>query len=590
MKLYKKIVIVITGIIILITGILTHQNPLLMVPLFISLFVMGFQSEANRIGVLIGSVNSLVYTGAYIYMGVYASAASALLFSFPIQLMTFFRWKRKAYKKTVVFKRMSDKVRVLFSVGVLALWAVTAYIFTLKDYQYAVWDSYLFIMGFIVPILTMLAYIEYTYLWIINCIIGLFLNVQMFLVDHTTANYFIYGVYALYSVIGAYISVQRYYKEQQNISDKKMKPWKRIFAVVLAVIISLGGLFVTVKDELLYPSYEMTDSIKFAQSLGRGWNLGNTMDACEKFSSEKAGLETETMWGNPETTKELFAYVKECGFDSIRIPITWAQHLGDAPDYTIDKAWLDRVNTMVDWCYELDMKVIINVHHDDAFWLITDNAHKEQSTEILTKIWAQLCERFKNYDENLVFDVMNEPRVANAEDEWQGNEESREVVNHLNFAALETIRNGGGYNATRYVMIPTYAASGLPENVNALKLPDDDRVLISVHYYHATAHQSEFSDAEEVWGNMSKLELYKIFRNIHERFIDKGYGVVLSEFGYTDRDNIQNLAENTRFYVELAEKMGFSCMVWDNGESFMLIDRTALSKKYPEYIDAIVGE
>lgn len=221
MKLYKKIIIVITGIIILITGILTHQHPLLMVPLFISLFVMGFQSEANRIGVLIGSVNSLIYTGAYVYMGVYASAASAFLFSFPIQLMTFFRWKKKAYKKTVVFKKMSNKARILFTLGVLALWAVTAYIFDLKDYQYAIWDSYLFIMGFIVPILTMLAYIEYTYLWIINCVIGLFLNVQMFLVDYTTANYFIYGVYALYSVVGAYISVQRFYKEQQNIPCQK---------------------------------------------------------------------------------------------------------------------------------------------------------------------------------------------------------------------------------------------------------------------------------------------------------------------------------------------------------------------------------
>lgn len=222
MKLYKKIIIVITGIIILITGILTHQHPLLMVPLFISLFVMGFQSEANRIGVLIGSINSLVYTGAYIYMGVYASAASSLLFSFPIQLMTFFQWKKKAYKKTVVFKKMSTKARVLFAVGVVALWAVTAYIFMRKDYQYAIWDSYLFIMGFIVPILTMLAYIEYTYLWIVNCVIGLFLNIQMVLVDYTTATYFIYGIYALYSVIGAYISVQKFYREQQKITDKKM--------------------------------------------------------------------------------------------------------------------------------------------------------------------------------------------------------------------------------------------------------------------------------------------------------------------------------------------------------------------------------
>ena len=71
MKLYKKIIIVITGIAILITGILCKQEFFLMIPLFISLFVMAFQSEANRLGPLMGSINSLLYAGCYIYMGVY---------------------------------------------------------------------------------------------------------------------------------------------------------------------------------------------------------------------------------------------------------------------------------------------------------------------------------------------------------------------------------------------------------------------------------------------------------------------------------------------------------------------------------------
>lgn len=366
-----------------------------------------------------------------------------------------------------------------------------------------------------------------------------------------------------------------------------MKKSKKIIAIILSVIILFSGVIFAVKDKILYPSYEMTESIEFAQSLGRGWNLGNTFDACEKHSTEKAGLETETMWGNPETTKELFAFVKECGFDSIRIPITWAQHLGDAPDYTIDKAWLDRVQTVVDWALALDMKVIINVHHDDAFWLITDNAHKESSKEILTRVWSQIAERFKDYDNNLVFETMNEPRVEFAEDEWQGNPESREVVNYLNFAALETIRNSGGNNKERFVLIPTYAASGLPENVEALALPEDSRVIVSVHYYFGTAHQSEFKDAEKEWAISEKAELYKIFRTMHNCYIQKGYGVVKSEFGWTDRENIENLSTNARYYVELAEKLGFSCMVWDNGESFGLIDRTTLSEKYPEYIEAI---
>lgn len=362
---------------------------------------------------------------------------------------------------------------------------------------------------------------------------------------------------------------------------------KKVVAIFLAVVIILCVAGVGVKAYLTFPGYEMTESIAFAQSLGRGWNLGNTLEACEKHSTEKAGLETETMWGNPYTTRELIAFVKECGFQSIRIPITWAQHLGGAPDYTIDKVWLDRVKQVVDWALECDLKVIINVHHDDAFWLITDIEHKDETELILTKVWAQISERFKDYDENLVFDVMNEPRVEGAEGEWQGTEEWRQIVNELNFSALETIRNSGGNNAQRYVMIPTYAASGLPENIEALELPDDKRVIVSVHYYYGTAHQSEFPDAEKKWGVFRKLALHRTFRNLHDAYIAKGYGVCKSEFGYTDRDNLENLAYNAKFYVELAEKAGFSCLVWDNGESFGIIDRNNLTVLYPEYLEAI---
>lgn len=362
---------------------------------------------------------------------------------------------------------------------------------------------------------------------------------------------------------------------------------KKILISALILIVCFVAFFYVAGEKLLFPSYEMTDSINFAQSLGRGWNLGNTFEACEKHSIEKAGLETETMWGNPETTKELFALVKKCGFDSIRIPVTWAQHFGDAPDYKIDKKWLDRVNEVVDWAIELDMKVIINVHHDDAFWLITDEEHKESSKEILTKIWAQLCERFSDYGENLVFETMNEPRVEGAEDEWQGNPETREVVNYLNFAALETIRNSGGNNKSRYVIIPTYACSGLDENIDAIRLPEDDRVIVSVHYYFGTAHQSEFADCEKEWSIFQKYSLYKTFRRMHKRYVAKGYGAIKGEFGWTDRDNLENLASNAAFYVKLAEKFGFSCLVWDNGSSFEILDRNNLTVKYPDYLKAI---
>ena len=216
MKNSKKILIIITGIAILVAGILCKQEFFLMLPLFISLFVMGFQSEANRLGPLAGAINSLIYTAAYIYMGVYASAASSLLFSFPIQLMTFFRWKKNAYKKTVVFRRMSTKVRVLASLGFVALWIALAVIFIKMDYEYAILDSGSFLMGFITPVLTMLAFIEYTYLWLVSAVVGLLLSVQMVVNDYKETTYLIYSVYCAYCIICAFINVRKFYNEQQS--------------------------------------------------------------------------------------------------------------------------------------------------------------------------------------------------------------------------------------------------------------------------------------------------------------------------------------------------------------------------------------
>ena len=216
MKNSKKIIIIITGIAILVAGILCKQEFFLMLPLFISLFVMGFQSEANRLGPLAGAINSLIYTAAYIYMGVYASAASAVLFSFPIQLMTFFRWKKNAYKKTVVFRRMSTRVRVLASLGFVALWIALAVIFIKMDYEYAILDSGSFLMGFITPVLTMLAYIEYTYLWLVSAVVGLLLSVQMVVNDYKETTYLIYSVYCAYCIICAFINVRKFYNEQQS--------------------------------------------------------------------------------------------------------------------------------------------------------------------------------------------------------------------------------------------------------------------------------------------------------------------------------------------------------------------------------------
>lgn len=366
---------------------------------------------------------------------------------------------------------------------------------------------------------------------------------------------------------------------------------KKLLVICSAVLVGLilaGAATPHIAEALLFPEIPQTKSTEFAKKLGAGWNLGNTLEACEKGSEEKMGLESEAYWGNPYTTKKTIEAVKNAGFKTVRIPITWAPHLGDAPDYKIDEEWLARVKQIVDWVLECDMYAVINVHHDDAFWLVTDKESEEKSIEILTKIWAQLAEEFKDYDERLIFDIMNEPRVTGAPEEWYGTDEYREVVNNLHKEAVETIRKSGGNNETRFLMLSTYAAKEHKDNVKALVLPDDEYLLVTIHFYYGTAHQSEFLDCEKKLSLKDKIEIYKTFRLMYDTFISKGIGVVNGEFGWTDRENKGYLREKAYFYVETASKFGIPCFVWDNGESFRLFNRETMYREYGFYIQAIV--
>ena len=353
---------------------------------------------------------------------------------------------------------------------------------------------------------------------------------------------------------------------------------KAFFKSAVAVICCVCNLF---SATLFYPKAPQTESVRFAQSLGRGWNLGNTMEAWQIPKPEN----TETCWGNPKTTRALFVLLKDLGFTSIRIPVTWFQHMDE--DHNIEDAWLDRVNEVVDDVLDCGMYAILNVQHDDQDWLIANYENEARASAILAKVWTQIAARFADYDERLVFDVMNEPRVVGSPDEWVGTAEERDVVNHFNCAALAAIRAAGGQNKTRYVMVTTCCASVLKDNCDALEVPDDDHVLVSLHYYYMTAHRSEYEDCEQRLKVADFIEIHKTLRHISKMFLKKGVGVCISEFGWTDRTHLKNLTDKTRQFVRLVTNYGMSCMVWDNGSDFRLINRRTLTAEFPDYVQAI---
>ena len=374
---------------------------------------------------------------------------------------------------------------------------------------------------------------------------------------------------------------------------------KKTYILMLAMILtlstlSLSGCSIFGKGSGKKVVKPMRDipSMQLVKEMKTGWNLGNTLDA-----TGAKGLDAETSWCNPVTSKEMIQVVKDAGFNTVRIPITWDGHFGDAPDYTIDKEWLDRIQEVTDYAIDMEMFAIINLHHEE--WHFPSEENFESANEMLIKIWEQIAERFEGYDEHLIFEAMNEPRLKGTADEWNGGTpESREIINKLNKTFHETIRNSGGNNPQRHLMLPTYAASSDWVAINAIQLPEDDKIIVSVHAY--LPYKFALSDEKVLEWDADNIadtrDIDNLMEQLDKYFISNDIPVIIGEYGARNKYNLNARVAWAHYYVSAAAEKGIPCIWWDNGafvgsgENFGLLNRTMLTWEYPEIIDAIMEE
>lgn len=330
-------------------------------------------------------------------------------------------------------------------------------------------------------------------------------------------------------------------------------------------------------------------SIDFVKELKLGWNLGNTLDA-----KGGMGVTSENAWGNPVTKKEMILDIKEAGFNVIRIPVTWDGHLTADGNYTIHDKWLERVKEVVDYAYEEDMYVILNTHHEE--WIFPSYENQEAVTEQLIAVWTQIANYFKDYDEHLIFEGMNEPRMKGTPYEWNGgNQEGHDVVNALGQAFVETVRLSGGNNLYRQLMVPGYAASSSVNALKAIKLPKDEYLILSVHAYlpYLMALDGGSTNTFDTSNLNDTKDIDELMTNLNDLFISKGIPVVIGEFGSRNKENLEDRVALAEYFVKAAQKYRIPCVWWDNnqfngnGENFGLYDRREKSWIYPEIVEAM---
>ncbi|MBP3741951.1 MAG: glycoside hydrolase family 5 protein [Treponema sp.] len=329
-------------------------------------------------------------------------------------------------------------------------------------------------------------------------------------------------------------------------------------------------------------------SVAMAQNMAIGWNLGNTLDATTDYTDDNgtfhwtnnAGNNTETNWGMPKTTKAMITAIKNAGFKTIRIPVSWHNHITDTSNYTIDSSWMARVKEVVDYAYNQNMCVIINIHHDNMAiskmtdyygFALTDNSTiQTKSKSYIEKIWTQIATTFASYDNRLVFEVLNEPRDIGGEwtgnEWWTNNSAVFEVITAYEKVAIDAIRAVSG-NEDRYLMVPGYAASGSDNSMLALyTMPTDtatDKLILSAHAYSPYAFaMSDTTDT--TFDSADKTSLDSIFSYLKTNYTDNGIGVVMGEASASDKNNLSDRVAWATYYFTKALEAYIPVVLWDN--------------------------
>ncbi len=303
-----------------------------------------------------------------------------------------------------------------------------------------------------------------------------------------------------------------------------------------------------------------------------GWNLGNTLDA-------PSG---ETGWGNPVTTREMIKKIKDLGFNTVRLPVSWHRHTDE--NLNISPEFMSRVEETVGYVLDEGMYGIINIHHDNHEFQPTLEGFNRGCT-YLSAIWSQIAERFRSAPQRLIFEGMNEPRILRDPHEWHldmQDEKCRaaaEYINKYNQIFTDTVRASGGDNEKRLLMVPSYAAGPAHAYMPEFKLPEDkaNAPIVSIHIYDPQG-LALLPDPENTrFDEAAKKTVDRLLDGAYNKFVVNGVPVIIGEMGIVDKNNPDDRREWCRYFVRAAAERDILSVWWDNGgRDFKLLDRRAL--------------
>ena len=333
--------------------------------------------------------------------------------------------------------------------------------------------------------------------------------------------------------------------------------------------------------------------------MGMGINIGNTMEV-----PVGNGCSDMTCWGNPYPTQAYIDSLKAAGFNTVRIPCAWDSHSNNG---TINSGWMDSVKTVVDRVLSTGAFAILNIHWDGGWFERNATTYDASRDNKLKNFWTQIATKFRDYNERLLFAGANEPGLE--DNDW--NSDAVNVLNKYYTSFIAAVRATGGNNATRTLIVQAPGADiEISHNFYAGKMPSDPSgtgyLMFEPHFYpYNWATMEEDADwgyAYYYWGsenlqsddyvhnvgwNLWTTDYYhwcdayyidSVFSFMKQDFVDKGYPVVIGEFGSIKR--IDKLSGNAahleahyksrgsyyNYVAKSARSHGIVPIAWDTGD------------------------
>jgi endoglucanase len=392
------------------------------------------------------------------------------------------------------------------------------------------------------------------------------------------------------------------YWDAGNLGDKGSALFDRkaLKVVFKDAVQAITGVVIPGNDN--FPNNATT----LAKKLGIGWNLGNALESCNGATSA-----SETLWGNPATTKALIEVVNLAGFTTVRIPAAWSRYIEDQKTYKLKDSWLARVSEVIGYVIDNGMYAIVNIHWDGG-WLEEHPTYADQKnvTAKLSALWKQIATYLNGFDEHLLFAGANEIRSG------YGNPTAENLEVHQSYLQtfVDTVRSTGGNNAYRNLIIQGYRTD-IQLTVNNLKLPKDSiigRLFVEVHYYdpwdftgeggNVYVWGKEFSGDPHVssWGQEDWVD--QAFALLKTSFVEKGVPVIIGEYSamyrasLTGNELTKHIRSRNHFFnnvTQVALKDGITPIYWDNGnvgdKGNGLFDRKTNTIVFNDAVSAITG-